>query len=160
MTVAAQIQMLNRQREKIDEKDFDLEAWKSTTATLITNIFGDQDHRLQTIENLKIDYGSWALRDASSKYDPVATCKRKARDLVELTVAELESMEQKGTSDLFEVLGDHLTGAQLKEIKAMASKKDKKKAKADLLKKMQALKAPLLSKILVDLLVGEGNKKK
>ena len=153
MDVAGQIEMLSRQREKIDGKDFDLEAWKSTTAILFINIFGQRDPRIKTIESLKIDYGSWALRDASSKYDPVATCKRKARDLVDLSVEELRTLEDENQPMILEVLKGQLTGNQMKEINAILAQKDKKRMKSDLAKKLQILKAPLLSQILADILL-------
>ena len=78
MTAGEKIDLLLRQKERIDDKQFDLASWKKTTSTLLEKIFGSADPRINTIEELKIDYGSWALRDASSTYDPVKTCKKKS----------------------------------------------------------------------------------
>ncbi len=148
MKVAGQIEMLVKQKEEISEKDFNLEAWKSTAATLISTIFGKDDPRILTVEKLKIDYGSWALRDASSKYDPVTTCKRIAGDLMDLCVKELKALEDGDQSFILEILGDHLTGSQMKEIKSILTDKDEKKRKSALLKVLQNYKAPKLAQIL------------
>ncbi len=157
MKVAGQIEMLIRQREKIGEKDFDLEAWKSTASTLLSKIFGSSDPRVMRIENLKIDYGSWALRDASSNYDPLNTCKRIARDLMDLSIDELQVTKKESQSVHFEILANHLTGSQLKEISSILSTKNKERMHSDLVNKLQSYKAPLLARILGDL-VGSGSK--
>jgi len=148
MKVAGQIEMLVKQKEEISEKDFNLEAWKSTTATLISTIFGKDDPRILTVEKLKIDYGSWALRDATSKYDPVTTCKRIAGDLMDLCVKELKALKDGDQSFILEILGDHLTGSQMKEIKSILTDKDEKIRKSALLKVLQNYKAPKLAQIL------------
>ncbi len=157
MKVSGQIELLIKQREKVDQKDFDLEAWKSTATALISKIFGKRDPRVQTILNLKIDYGSWALRDASSTYDPVATCKNIARDVMDMSIDELKAEERDDQSDAFTILNNHLTGTQMRDIQAILSIKNKKILKTDLAAKLQSLKAPLLAKILGDLL--EADKK-
>lgn len=155
MKVAGQIEMLIKQSEKINEKDFDLEAWKSTASTLVSKIFGNSDPRILTIENLKIDYGSWALRDASSNYDPLNTCKKIAQDLMELSIDELKVAENESQSDNFEILANHLTGTQMKEVRSILSTKSREKMNSDLVNKLQSYKAPLLAKILGDLLGSE-----
>ncbi len=154
MNLTTQIELLLRHNEKIDEKDFDLEAWKSTAVALISKVFGSDDSRIASIDGLKIDYGSWALRDASSKYDPVATCKRKARDIMELSIAELKSEAVEKSSQLVEALKDALTGTQFKEISTILESKKSKSAKHKALStKLKSLKAPVLSEILATLLV-------
>ncbi|MEQ9423566.1 MAG: hypothetical protein RJQ09_04050 [Cyclobacteriaceae bacterium] len=144
MDKSAQIKLLKKQLQKVNGDSFDLEAWKVTSITLLSKIFGADDERIKAINDLKIDYGSWALRDASSKYDPVTTCKRKAQDLIELSIEELEMSTPEKTNQLQKILSNHLSGNQLNELNAITDK-------ATLIKKLQALKAPTLAAILADL---------
>ena len=149
MDATTQIELLSHHAEKINEKDFDLDAWKSTAITLVTKIFGNEDPRIASIDGLKIDYGSWALRDASSKYDPVATCKRKARDIMELSIVELKSGSVQGGAFVLEALKDSLTGSQFKEIRSIIeSDKSENTRTKQLTERLKSLKAPLLSEIL------------
>ena len=147
------IEMLKKEKKKIDDVDFDLEAWKSSATTLIARIFGENDPRIRSIDQLRIDYGSWALRDASSKYDPVATCKRKAHDIMEMSIDELQTPDLKDQSKVLDLLADELTGAQMKDIKAALGGAKGKKGQTDLIKKLQSLKAPILAKVLASLMI-------
>jgi len=79
-----QIQLIEKQIEKLDREDFDLEAWKVSTQLLLTQLFGKFDVKTITIRDLKIDYSSNMLRDSNANYKPIDTCKRK------LAIAELE----------------------------------------------------------------------
>ena len=155
MGTSGQIELLKKQRERIDSDDFDLEAWKSTTSALISRVFGIEDPRIKIIEDLKIDYGSWALRDASSKYDPVATCKRKAKDLVDMSLEELHLETGDKNAAIMTVLEDYLTGKELNEVKAVLAQKNKKKIPADLKVLLQKYKAPKLADILASILIAE-----
>ena len=46
--------------------------------------------RAKQIENLKIDYSSWALRDSNSKYKPVETAKLKGKEVLNTAIEEIE----------------------------------------------------------------------
>jgi hypothetical protein len=39
--IEKQIELIKRQISKLDEKDFDLDAWKSSTTVILGRIFGD-----------------------------------------------------------------------------------------------------------------------
>jgi len=148
--------MLANQKAKIDQEDFDLEAWKSTASALIARIFGNDDPRIKIINDLKIDYGSWALRDASSKYDPVTTCKKKAHDLMEMAAEEIETGEGETLPSLVESsLADYLTGNQIKSLKEITeSDFDEKKKRSELIKSLQKLKGTTLPEILASIMLG------
>lgn len=84
------IKLLKKQISKLEEESFDLEAWKTSTITVLERIFGENDPRAKQIDNLKIDYSSWALRDSSAKYKPVETAKLKGKEVLNTAIDEIE----------------------------------------------------------------------
>ena len=53
-------------------------------------VFGERDPRIKQVENLKIDYSSWALRDSNSHYKPVETAKLKGKEIMITAIEEIE----------------------------------------------------------------------
>lgn len=84
------MQLIQRQIEKLDQEDFDLEAWKSGTTTILHRVLGEATPHINQIDSLKIDYSSWALRDSNSKYNPIETCKKKGKAILEAALDEIE----------------------------------------------------------------------
>ena len=84
------IALLQKQIDKLDQEDFDLEAWKSATSSVLARVFGEKDHRIASINDLRIDYSSWALRDSNSSYQPLVTNKKKGKAILETAIEELE----------------------------------------------------------------------
>lgn len=84
------IKLLKKQIQKLEDEHFDLEAWKTSAITVIHRIFGESDLRSKQIENLKIDYSSWALRDSNSNYKPVETAKLKGKEVLNTAIDEIE----------------------------------------------------------------------
>ncbi|MEQ9466902.1 MAG: hypothetical protein RLN88_05785 [Ekhidna sp.] len=84
------IKLLKKQISKLDEENFDLEAWKTSAIAVIQRIFGENDPRAKQVDSLKIDYSSWALRDSSSNYKPVESAKLKGREIMNSAVDEIE----------------------------------------------------------------------
>ena len=84
------IATLRKYEQRISDKEFDLEAWKSSAIPLISRIFGDRSGKVVQLESLKIDYSSWALRDAPSTYQPLESCKRKAKEIIQAAIDEIE----------------------------------------------------------------------
>ena len=84
------LQLIDKHINKLDLEPFDLEAWKSGAQSLLEMLFGAQHTSIGQIKALKVDYSSWALRDATAKYNPVATCKRMGRELLENAKDEIE----------------------------------------------------------------------
>lgn len=96
------LKLLDKQIEKLSVGDFDLDAWKSSTIHLLSIIFGDKDPKIKEIDHLKVDYGSWALRDATPKYKPIEGCKKKGREILEIAKDEIDLLgvtNQKGSLD-------------------------------------------------------------
>ena len=49
-----EIALLKKQIDKLDDKDFDLEAWKKYTIILLARIFGDKTEKIRQIESIDI----------------------------------------------------------------------------------------------------------
>ena len=87
---AQYIKLLKKQITKLEENTFDLEAWKSSAISVLSRVFGKDDPRTHQIEELKIDYSSWALRDSNANYKPVETAKLKGREILNTAIEEIE----------------------------------------------------------------------
>lgn len=157
------LKLLQNQVEKLKSDDFDLDAWKSSATSILSRIFGSGDPRIKQIDNLKIDYGSWALRDAKASYNPLETCKKKGREIIETSIYELENFglpgeEGEGESAdqniLIQVLEDELKGSQLKEIKKIIASDSKPDQKIKTLKnKLDSFNKDTNTSILASILV-------
>jgi hypothetical protein len=82
--------ILERHLEKLSDKDFDLDAWKSGVSASIKQILPDNWSLASQIENLKIENSSWTLRDSGADYNPLISAKKKGKALVESAIDELE----------------------------------------------------------------------
>lgn len=89
--------LIDNQIDKLSNEDFDLDAWKGSTKYVLTLVFGAKDPKIAEIDNLKIDYSSWALRDSKSDYKPIETCKKKGREILEIAKDELDLFGVKTT---------------------------------------------------------------
>ena len=126
-----EIALLKSQREKLADKSFDLEAWKNQTLLFLHRIFGPGHAIVKMITELKYDYSSWNLRDATGNEKSDDPVKMQANEILEAAIMELENLgvPQQETSNerIWELLEEELTGKQFKEIKAIieAGKKNK-----------------------------------
>ena len=131
--VKKEISILKKQIERLDTKDFDLEAWKKFTIVMLARIFGDTSEKIRQIESIEYDYSSWALRDTSGTSSYLDSCKKLGRKILEASIAELEAFglpDQSGDDDLFfriiiEALQDELKGSQFRELKDIILSMDK-----------------------------------
>ena len=128
-----EITLLKEQIARLDEKKFDLEAWKNRTEIFLERIFGKESTKLKMIQNLHYDYSSWSLRDtyaggSAKDKDPV---RIQAKEILEALIAELENLglpqEKKEQQKIKELLEDELTGKQVKEIDALLKADDQEK---------------------------------
>ncbi|MDX8340662.1 hypothetical protein SLH46_15810 [Draconibacterium sp. IB214405] len=130
-----QIAILREQLAKLDEKKFDLDAWKTHTLIFLERIFGKDNSKLKLIQDLHYDYSSWSLRDtaAAGKTKDKDPVKMRASEILEATILELETLGLPEGEDeqqkLWVLLQDELTGKQVKEIDALVKSDDKEKAK-------------------------------
>ena len=61
-----EISLLQGQIERLNDKKFDLEAWKNHTQIFLERIFGKDSSKLKMIRDLNYDYSSWSLRDTAA----------------------------------------------------------------------------------------------
>ena len=87
------IKIIRERIQKLEAKDFDLEVWKDATRAVLEDILRPDDIRLKLIEQLKVDYGSWMLRDATAKYNPTQIAKKKGEEILHTIEAHLQSKE-------------------------------------------------------------------
>jgi len=139
--VEKEVMMLREQIKKLENKDFDLDAWKIYTINILERIFGAESHKIQQIKELKYDFSSWNLRDTSGSSGSII---KTARVILESSINELESFglpqkekaETAGASDaVLSVFEDELKGSQfkrLKEILQIADNNEKKKFLSEL----------------------------
>lgn len=122
-----EVTLLKQQIEKLNDKDFDLSAWKKFTIVFLSRIFGDDSPKINQIDKIESDYSSWSLRDTSGSSSNIDTSKKLAREILEAAIAEIESFGIPGkTNDtasieliniINEILQDELKGSQYKELK-------------------------------------------
>lgn len=124
------IQVLEGQIQKLEDKDFDLNAWKNFTILLLERIFGRQSKKIEAIQKIKYDQGSWVLRDETGYANSIEACKKLGREVLEESIIELDTfgLPQEAADTIpFETilnaLKEELTGSQLREIKKAASEK-------------------------------------
>lgn len=136
------VKLLDKQIAKLSDNTFDLDAWKSSTIYLLTLIFGKEDPKIKEVEDLKIDYSSWALRDSGSGYKPIETCKKKGHEILEIAKDELELFgATPGGQE--EPLKEFLPGNAYNEFMAEDSTEDIKRGILKTLKKEQLLEIVL-----------------
>lgn len=125
-----EIALLNEQLARLDEKKFDLEAWKQHTLIFLERIFGKDSTKLNLIRDLRYDYSSWNLRDtaAAGKTKDKDPVKMQAREILEATITELEHLglpsERTDAEKVWELLEDELTGKQVKAISIILKSDD------------------------------------
>jgi len=124
------VEVLQNQIEKLEVKEFDLNAWKNFTILLLERIFGRNTKKIETIGKIKYDQGSWVLRDETGYTNSMEACKKLGREILAEAILELETFgasEEAPDSIPFEViekaLQEELTGSQLREIKKTLSDK-------------------------------------
>ena len=125
-------QLLRSQIERLNDKRFDLEAWKSQTLIFLERIFGKENSKLRMISELKYDYSSWNLRDVSGTGKTTDPVLIQARDILEAAILELEQLgpqqAEEAHEKLWSLLEEELTGKQIKEIKLLLQSDEIKKA--------------------------------
>lgn len=130
-----EIALLKEQLERLDEKKFDLEAWKNHTLIFLERIFGKENSKIKLIQELHYDYSSWNLRDtaAAGKTKDKDPVKMQAREILGATILELERLGIPENEDdqrkVWTLLQDELTGKQVKEIEAVLKSDENDKTK-------------------------------
>ena len=149
------LQLIDKQIAKLDAEPFDLEAWKSGAQSLLELLLGGHHTTIAQIKSLKVDYSSWALRDATSKYNPLATCKQMGKALLENAKDEIELLglpsDQSDSADTDNVTVK-LTSAELKKLSKALEATPKDKHQAELVKAMGKWKPERIKDLLAQLI--------
>ncbi|MGM0620344.1 MAG: hypothetical protein ACQETJ_04810 [Bacteroidota bacterium] len=128
-----EITLLKEQIARLDDKKFDLEAWKNRTIIFLERIFGKENSKIKMIQNLHYDYSSWSLRDtfaggSAKDKDPV---RIQAKEILDAVISELENLglpQQKHEKlKIKELLEDELTGKQTKELETILKSGEQEK---------------------------------
>jgi hypothetical protein len=153
-----EIALLNGQITRLEETKFDLEAWKNQTIIFLERIFGKESSKIKMIKELHYDYSSWTLRDtaAAGKTKDKDPVRLQAEEILRATVAELESLglpqDKQEKEKVRELLGDELTGKQLKEIETLLASEDPEKLRkvSDILENIEKENlASIVAKLLI-----------
>ncbi len=161
-----QIKILRQQIEKLDNKGFDLEAWKNYTIVLLARIFGENNQKIKQIEKLDYEYSSWSLRDTSGFSSYLQTCKKLGREILEASIDEIEnfglpelsekSSEKIDISVIMDAMEDELKGSQYKEIiKLLKSDLNQEEKKRQLFEKLKDYGWETSGNILISILMNE-----
>lgn len=89
MTNKKEIALLQKQIDKLESEDFDLEAWKSGTIILLERYFGFDNQKIRQVEKIKYDQSSWALREAKGSKNMMDTCKKQGKEVLLIAIDEL-----------------------------------------------------------------------
>lgn len=160
------IKMLQEQINKLEAKDFDLKSWRIYTTTILERIFGEDSRKIRQIEELKYEFGSWSLRDASGAKKNKDTVRSMAREILESAISELKNFgipgesqtdQEKNESDfhfIHEALQDELKGSQYKEIrKLLEDKRSLDERRSDLKEVLKGLDHDALLNILTEIIM-------
>lgn len=119
-----EIDLLKSRIDRLNDKDFDLEAWKNHTIVILERIFGPANQKIKQIEQIEYDYSSWSLRDTSGNSSYRDTCKKLSKEILEAAISELEifglpkkdEIEDKTLKVILSALEDELKISQYKEL--------------------------------------------
>ena len=124
------IEVLEEQIRKLDAKEFDLNAWKNFTTLLLERIFGRQSKKIEAIQKIKYDQGSWVLRDETGYTNSIIACKKLGREVLDEAIVELrafglpeESPDTIPFRVILDALEDELTGSQFRDIRKAVTEK-------------------------------------
>ena len=139
-----EIKILEEQIDKLNKKDFDLEAWKQYTIVLLARIFGDNNQKVMQIEKIEYDYSSWSLRDTSGSSEYLETCKKLGREILQASIDELKTFgkpdtnvvaeDSVSTNVIISALENELRISQYREIVTLVNKEMDINEKKKLLK--------------------------
>jgi len=131
------IKLLKQQLEKLDAKDFDLNAWKKYTIVILSRVFGEENQKIKQVEDLEFEYNSWSLRGASGNESYEDGTIKLAREIIQASIDEITAFgipdskaNNKELQLILSFILDELKGSQVKQIKKIihsAESEDEKK---------------------------------
>jgi hypothetical protein len=163
MEINKAVEVLQSQIQKLNAKDFDLTAWKNFTVLLLERIFGSETKKIESIQNIKYDKGSWVLRDETGYANSIEVCRKLGREILEESILELEtfglpeiSADQVDIQVIMSALEDELTGTQIREIKkALTEDKQTENKKKILITKLKSYGPDTVFAIVANILANQ-----
>ncbi len=143
------IEILDDLLKALDQKNFDLSAWKIKAALVVKKVFGKNDPKIALIEGLNYDYSSWALRDHSGGkiHDSV---KDKAKEIIEAAILELKLDDDE--NPVMQIIRNELTGSEYAKLQEIISSSEKENGLTTFIKDLPEKKAEkILTKIILTL---------
>ena len=140
-----EIQLLEQQIERLDTKDFDLEAWKKYTIVILARIFGNKNEKLRLVEKLDYEFSSWSLRDASGNESYEEGTKKLAHEILQAAIDEIkafglpeikEDQSNEAIQEFLNILLDELKGSQVKQLKTILKSRESKEEKQRMIKEI------------------------
>lgn len=118
-----EIQLLQKQIQKLNDPTFDLNTWKNSTILVLDKIFGRDSEKINMIRNLNYDYSSWTLRDTTG-VSALEIVRKLGKEILETAISELElygvpenpNTGQKDFLVIREALEDVLRISQYREL--------------------------------------------
>ncbi|MCT4287076.1 hypothetical protein HZP25_10155 [Elizabethkingia anophelis] len=173
--IEKQIELIKRQISKLDDDDFDINAWQSSTTVILGRIFSENYQGIKAIDKIKFESGGWSVGDASSFWDNMESCKKQGKDILEACISELEifgqpekkQKEQSGINInltqsqnqsvninlLVSALEDELTVSQFREVSdLMETDEPKSEKKRKIIDKIKSFGSDVASNILANIL--------
>lgn len=155
-----EIELIKKQIEKLNHKEFNLKVWKSTTILVLDRIFGRDSEKISLIRNISYDYSSWTLRDTSgaSASDFV---KKLGREILETAIQDLDvfGLPEKQESNQVEIsaiqsaLEDEFRISQYRElISIIKENKNRPERKKKLAEKLQTYGDETVREVLAGIL--------
>jgi len=150
-----EIKLLRQQISSLEERKFDLEAWKSHTLIFISRIFAASSEHARLIRDLKYDYSSWSLRDTSGGTQQTDPVRKRALEILEAAITELETfgspLKSASSSKILELFQKELTGKEMDELQRILTLPEREK-KEELKTFMNARNKKDLVSLLVQIL--------
>jgi hypothetical protein len=140
-----EIKLLEQQIARLNDKDFDLEAWKKYTIIILARIFGSADEKIRQTRALEFDNSSWTLRDATGDSSYEERTKKLAKEILTAAIDEIkvfgisaegEKRRDENLQTILNIILDELKGSQVKTLKSILSSRQSKVEKQRLIKEL------------------------
>ena len=151
-----EITLLKNQIERLNEKSFDLVGWKNQTLLFLNRIFGANHPISKMISDLKYDYSSWNLRDATGNEKTDDPVKMQAKEILGAAIQELKALGLPELAQkpnlIWSIMEEELTGKQLKDLRSITVE-DSEDKNSKIIEKLNSLDKENLIQILARLMI-------
>lgn len=171
--IEKQIDLIQKQIDKIQQPNFNLDAWKSSSVLILDRIFGSEFQGIKSIEKIKYSSGGISTANSSNFWSNIESCKAQGKEILETCITELETfgarekvemsnsgininLTQNQTVNinfLVSALEDELTVSQMKEVNLIMNSDDNSSLKkTKIIDKLKSFGSDIASNILANIL--------